>query len=206
VGFLIAVEGIDGSGKTTIAGYIKEVLEDFGFKAEVLKEPSDSAYGKMIKQSQERFPPEKELELFILDRVEDVEKNILPRINRCISVVMDRYYYSTVAYQGALGIDPNDILKKNEEIAPKPDLTLIIDVSPETALKRIAERGKFTGFEELEYLKKVREIYLSIKSDEIVFVNGERPLKEVKEDCYHAVIDLISSRGSLFEMALRRWY
>ncbi len=206
MGFLIAVEGIDGSGKTTIAGYVKEVLEDFGFKAEVLKEPSDSVYGKMIKQSQERFPPEKELELFILDRVEDVEKNILPRINRCISVVMDRYYYSTVAYQGALGIDPDDILKKNEEIAPKPDLTIIIDVSPETAMKRIAERGKFTGFEELEYLKKVREIYLSIKSDEIVFVNGERPLNEVKEDCYHAVIDLISSRGSLFEMALRRWY
>ncbi len=206
VGFLIAVEGIDGSGKTTLTSYIKEVLEEFGFKAEILKEPGDSVYGKMIKSSEKRFPPEKELELFMLDRKEDVEKNILPRISRCISVVMDRYYYSTVAYQGALGIDPLEILRKNEEIAPKPDLTLIIDVSPETAMKRISNREKLSGFEEHEYLRKVREIYLSIESDEIKIIDGERSLNEVKEDCYDAVVDLISSRGSLFEMVLRKWY
>jgi len=206
VGFLIAVEGIDGSGKTTMAVYIKSVLEDFGFRTHVLKEPSDSVYGRMIKTSEKRFPPEKELELFILDRIEDVEKNILPRISKCISVVMDRYYYSSVAYQGAFGIDPEEILRRNEEIAPKPDLTVLIDVTPETAMKRISNRGKFTGFEELKYLKRVREIYLSMNSDEIVLINGERPINEVKEECYNAVVDLISSRGSLFEMALRKWY
>ncbi len=206
MGFLIAVEGIDGSGKTTLASYIKEVLEEFGFRTEVLKEPGDSVYGKLIKSAEKRFPPEKELELFILDRIEDVEKNILPRINKCISVVMDRYYYSTVAYQGALGIDPLVILKKNEEIAPKPDLTLIIDVSPETAMERISNREKLSGFEELEYLRKVRNIYLSIESDEITVIDGERPLDEVKEDCYNALMGLMSSRGSLFEMALRKWY
>ncbi len=206
MGFLIAVEGIDGSGKTTVAHYLKEILEEFGFESEILKEPGDSIYGKTIKSSEKRFPPEKELELFILDRMENVRKNILPRINRCVTVILDRYYYSTIAYQGALGIDIEMIRMKNEEFAPKPDLTIIIDVSPETALKRIRKRGKLTGFEDLDYLRKVREIYMSLRSDEIVFIDGERPIEQVEEDCYSAVMDLMSSRGSLFEMSLRKWY
>ncbi len=206
MGFLIAVEGIDGSGKTTIAHYLKEVLQEFGFESEILKEPGDSVFGKMIKTSKQRFPPEKELELFILDRMENVEKNILPRISRCVTVILDRYYYSTIAYQGALGMDTEMIRTKNEEFAPKPDLTIIIDVSPETALKRIRKRGKLTGFEDPNYLEKVRQIYKSLKSDEIVFVNGEGPIERVKEECYSAVMGLISSRGSLFEMSLRKWY
>ena len=205
VGFLIAVEGIDGAGKTTIAGYIREVLEDFGFRAEVLKEPSDSEYGRAIKNAKSRFSPEKELELFMKDRIVDVNENILPRINSSVTVIMDRYYYSNVAYQGALGIDPEEILRMNEEIAPKPDLTILLDVSPDTALKRISGRGKTTPFEKKDYLERVREIFLSIRSREIRVVDAEQPLDRVKEECYFLVLDLISSRGSLFEAGLRRY-
>ncbi|MBE8539080.1 dTMP kinase [Geoglobus acetivorans] len=204
MGFLIAVEGIDGAGKTTIAKHIKEILEDFGFRAEVLKEPGDSVYGKMIKDSESRFSPEKELELFILDRIEDVNKNILPRVNAGICVIMDRYYYSNVAYQGALGIDPQEILRKNEEIAPKPDLTILLDVHPDIALKRIQKRQKITPFEDAEYLERVRELFLSIKSDEIRVVDASQPLDHVKGEVYQLVMELISSRGSFFEMAMRK--
>lgn len=205
MGFLIAVEGIDGAGKTTIAGYIKSVLEDFGFRADVLKEPSDSEYGRAIKNAKSRYPPEKELELFIKDRIVDVNENILPRINSSITVIMDRYYYSNVAYQGALGIDPDEILRKNEEIAPKPDLTILLDVSPETALKRIRSRKEVTLFERKDYLEKVRKIFLRIKSREIRVVDAEQPLEKVKEECYFLILDLISSRGSLFEAGMRKY-
>ncbi len=205
MGYLIAVEGIDGAGKTTIAGYIKSVLEDFGFRVDVLKEPGDSKYGRAIKSAKTRFPPDKELELFILDRIVDVRENILPRINACTTVVMDRYYYSNVAYQGALGIDPEEILRKNEEIAPKPDLTVLLDVSPETALRRISTRKVRTPFEQREYLERVREIFLKIDSGEIRVVDAEQPLEKVKEECYYLILDLISSRGSLFEAGLRKY-
>ncbi|AKG91163.1 dTMP kinase [Geoglobus ahangari] len=205
MGFLIAVEGIDGAGKTTIASYLKSVLEDFGFRAEVLKEPSDSEYGRMIKEAKERFPPEKELELFMLDRMVDVRENILPRVNSSVTVIMDRYYYSNVAYQGALGIDPNEILRRNEEIAPKPDLTILLDVSPEVALERVRNRGTTTPFERREYLERVREVFLSIDSDEIRVVDAEQPLEKVKEECYFLVLELLSSRGSFFEAGLRRF-
>ena len=205
MGYLIAIEGIDGSGKTTISRYVKNILNDFGIKASILKEPSDSKYGKMLKNAKRRFPPEKELELFILDRIEDVEKNILPKLNSGISVIMDRYYYSNVAYQGALGIDPDEILRKNQEIAPKPDLTILLDLSPEKALERLRRRKGLTPYEDINYLERVRRIYLNIKSDEIRVVNAEEPLNVVKEECYNLILDLLASRGSLFESALRRY-
>jgi len=202
VGYLIAVEGIDGAGKTTVANYIRDFLKKLGFKAEVLKEPSDSEYGRILK-SGGRLDPQKELELFILDRREDVVRNILPRLEKCVTVIMDRYYYSTVAYQGALGIDPEEILRINEEFAPKPDLTILLDVPPEIAVERIKRTRKPTKFEDLEYLKKVREIYLSLESDEIRRVDASKPIEEVKEDCTLLISDLISS-SSFWELRLRR--
>lgn len=204
MGFLIAIEGIDGAGKTTVAEYVRKVLSDFGFKAEVLKEPGDSEYGRILKEANKRLPPEKELELFILDRIEDVNKNILPRVNSCMSVIMDRYYYSNVAYQGASGLNPDEILKKNEEIAPRPDLTILLDLEPEIAFERLRARGKLSPFEDIDYLRKVREIYLGIKSPEIKIVDAGRPLEHVLKDVYEIVMDLLSSRGSFFEMALRK--
>ncbi len=204
MGYLIAVEGIDGVGKTTIARHIKNILENYGLEARILKEPGESKYGKIIKDSKERFDAEKELELFILDRKEDVEKNILPLLNKGVSVIMDRYYYSTAAYQGALGIDPEEILRMNEEFAPKPDLTILLDAPAEIALSRIKKERKLTKFEDLEYLKRVREIFLSIDRDEIRVVDATQPLEDVKEDCHVLILNLISS-GSFWEYRLRRY-
>jgi len=201
VGFLIAVEGIDGAGKTTMAHYIRDILQKLGFKAEILKEPSDSEYGRILK-SGDRLDPQKELELFILDRKEDVEGNILPRLKKCITVIMDRYYYSNVAYQGALGIDPEKILRINEEFAPKPDLTILLDVPPEIAVDRIKKTRTPTKFEDMEYLKKVREIYLSLNSDEIRRVDATKSIEEVKEDCHLLLSELLSS-SSFWEFKLR---
>lgn len=191
---LIAVEGIDGAGKTTISNYIAKVLRERGYDVVVLKEPSDSEYGRVIKSSNRRLDPERELELFILDRIEDVRRNILPALKSGKVVIMDRYYYSNIAYQSAVGLDGNEIKRRNKEIAPQPDLTILLDVDPETALKRIVSRGKLTPFEKLEYLRKVREKFLEYADDSTVIVDASKPLKEVENEVERIVTRFLRSR------------
>ncbi|HDD36839.1 MAG TPA: dTMP kinase [Archaeoglobus veneficus] len=186
---LIAIEGIDGSGKSTIANYLKEELEKEGFRVVVFKEPTNSIYGQKIRQSfNNRLDAHKELELFLLDRKHDVEKNILPALKKGYIIVMDRYYYSTIAYQGARGIDIDKIKKMNEKIAPKPDLVIILDVKPEIGIRRIKERGdKPNKFEDLEYLEKVRKIFLELKDDNIVIVDANKNIEFVKNEVLKAI-------------------
>ena len=75
---------------------------------------------------------------------------------------MDRYYLSSVVYQGTLGVDPGEILAANEEIAPRPELTVLLDIPVTVARQRIrAARGTTNTFEEHDYLERVRARYLS---------------------------------------------
>ncbi len=194
---LIAVEGIDGAGKTTVSKYIADILKKKGYDVVILKEPTDGKYGRQIKSSNRRLDPERELELFILDRIEDVKNNIIPALNAKKVVIMDRYYYSNIAYQSAVGLDGEEIKKMNEEIAPKPDLVILLDVDPETALKRIVSRGKLTPFEELEYLKKVRENFLKYTDNVTVVVDASKPLEKVKEEVGRIINNFLRSRGEL---------
>jgi len=186
---LIAVEGIDGSGKTTVVRFLIEELRKRGYDVVAFKEPTDSEYGRRIRQilKERRVSPEEELELFIKDREFDVQNNILPALKSGKIVIMDRYYYSTIAYQGALGLDVEMIRKLNEQF-PKPDLVIILDVSPETALKRIKAKRRPDRFEDLEYLRKVREIFLSLKNN-IVVVDAERNIEDVKRDVLKVVLE-----------------
>ncbi|WP_202319766.1 dTMP kinase [Archaeoglobus neptunius] len=191
---LIAIEGIDGAGKTTVSHFIAELLREKGFDVVVLKEPGNSRYGIKIKNSEKRLSPEEELELFILDRKEDVRENILPALHSGKIVIMDRYYYSNIAYQSARGIDWEYIKRENEKIAPKPDLTIILDVDAEQALKRVKKRGKLTPFEDLEYLKKVRENFLKYADSTTVVIDASKPLDEVKREVERIICSLIKDR------------
>ena len=186
---LIAIEGIDGSGKTTIARFLEEELRKRGYDVVRFKEPTDSEYGRKIKRilKERKISPEEELELFLKDREVDVRDNILPALKEGKVVIMDRYYYSTMAYQGALGLDVEEIKKLNEKF-PQPNLVIILDVSPETALKRIKTKRKPDRFEDLSYLKRVREIFLSLKND-VVVINAERELEVVKREVLKVVLE-----------------
>ncbi|RLI73911.1 dTMP kinase [Archaeoglobales archaeon] len=190
---LIAIEGIDGSGKTTIANYLKDELEKEGFKVVVLKEPTNSVYGQRIKQSlNNRLDVNEELELFWLDRKHDVENNILPALENNYIVIMDRYYFSTIAYQGARGVDVDKIKEMNEEIAPKPNLVLILDVDPKVGVERIVKRGDEPNkFEDLEYLKRVRSIFLKLRDENVVVIDANRDINTVKKEVLNVVRNLI---------------
>ncbi len=190
---LIAFEGIDGAGKTTIVNFLKDELKKRGYNVVTFKEPTDSEWGRKIRQAfkDRSLKPEDELELFLKDREWNVKRNILPSLKAGKIVIMDRYYYSTIAYQGARGIDIERIRKLNEKF-PKPDLVIILDIKPETAIRRIRQRGDVPNrFEDLEYLKRVREIFLSLKNN-IVVVNAERPIEEVKREVLDIVLKHIS--------------
>ncbi|AGK60261.1 thymidylate kinase [Archaeoglobus sulfaticallidus PM70-1] len=180
---LIAIEGIDGSGKTSLARFLVEKLKELGYDAILLKEPTDSKWGKKIKESyKSRLSPEEELRLFLLDREYDVKNNIIPALESGKIVIMDRYYFSTIAYQGALGFDPDELKRMNEEIAPKPDLLIILDLNPEKALERIKNRDEPNEFERKEYLSRVREIFLSIEDEDvdILVVDANRDQDEIR--------------------------
>ncbi len=185
---LIAIEGIDGAGKTTIVKYLVEELRRRGYDVVSFKEPTD-LYRDKIKNAKN---PEEELILFIKDREYDVENNVKPALERGKIVIMDRYYYSTIAYQGAKGIDVERIKRMNEKF-PKPDIVIILDVRPEVALKRIKAERRPDRFEDLDYLRRVREIFLSLKND-VVVIDAERELEDVKREVLRIILERIEKR------------
>ena len=103
-GTLIAMEGIDGAGKTTQVDLLVEFLRSAGVRVVRSKEPTDGPWGKKIRHSAAngRMTLEQEIEAFVDDRKEHVQNVIAPALNDGQTVVLDRYFYSTIAYQGSM--------------------------------------------------------------------------------------------------------
>ena len=197
---MIDFEGIDGSGKTTQAEMAHAHLLHHGISVRLLREPTHGRYGKTIRDIiSGRLPrrsPEEELDLFVKDRQEDVAENILPALSAGEVVLIDRYYYSTMAYQGAQGLDVEEIRSRNEAFAPKPDLVLIFMVAVEKGLERIkAVRVNGTDHYEKEaFLRKVDAIFRSFRGPEIRFIDAEGPLLEVHREVVQIIEKLIPER------------
>ena len=110
-GLLIVFEGLDGAGKTTQLGLLQECLRSRGRDAVCLREPTEGAVGAencggLMLQGRGDVTPDTELEWFLNDRREHVDQKIRPALDRKQIVLLDRYFFSTMAYQGALGHDP----------------------------------------------------------------------------------------------------
>jgi len=196
-GYLIAIEGIDGVGKTTQSGELKKRLETLGYRVVLLKEPTNSEYGRQIRNislhNNEHFRnPERECKLFIEDRKIDVKKNILPNLENGNIVIMDRYYYSNMAYQGVLGLVPEDIKQKNERIAPIPQIVFIMDILPSIGVDRIINKRKekTNSYERIDYLEKVREYFLNMRkypNVRIIEGDGSRSIQEVTDEMFSEI-------------------
>jgi dTMP kinase len=186
-GVLIVLDGIDGTGKTTQAKRLLATLRKKGVDAVYFREPSDSKFGLAIKKKAviaDCLTPEEELDLFQKDRKENVEKNLTPALKQKKVIVLDRYYFSTIAYQGARGFDPETIRRQNESFAVKPDVVFILDIAPQKGLDRIAlSREKMDKhFEREEYLVKVREIFRGFEGDNIHHIDASRPEEDIYID------------------------
>jgi len=171
-GKLIVIEGIDGTGKSTqatiLANHLRTQGADQGLEVVQSFEPTNGPWGSKLRASATtgRLSIEEELELFLKDRRQHVEELILPTMERGGIVILDRYYFSTMAYQGARGIDPTTIRETNEIFAPEPDALLILDLPVDEALKRIGVRdGEANEFEQRESLQFCRDLFLSLKNE-----------------------------------------
>lgn len=198
-GLLVAFEGVDGAGKTTQATLLEERLREMGFEAILTKEPTDSEYGRRIRQIAREgrvgITLEEELDLFLKDRELDVNETITPVLKRGGVVLMDRYYFSNIAYQGALGLDPAEIQRVNEERFPTPDLTLLFVISPEESTRRISEGregGTNVGYEKLDFLKQVEAVYEGIQSEGLVRIDARQSKDAVTEQIWAALSPLLS--------------
>jgi len=195
-GLFIVIEGIDGTGKTTQAKRLVEYLNANGHPTVFLKEPTEGPIGQKIRElaNTGRTTPEQELELFIQDRIENCQKNIGPALKEGKIVVLDRYYFSSVAYQGALGLDPEEILKRNEAIAILPDLVILLDLPVHEGLRRISQERKTQKdlFENEAYLEKVRAIFLQINRPFIHRIDALDPPEKVFEKILGLVKPLLA--------------
>jgi dTMP kinase len=184
-GFLIALEGIDGSGKSTQAEMLAASLKKDGHQVVLTREPTHGPAGQRLQRyllgPSRHLSPAEELDLFMADRREHVAQIIKPALERGQVVLTDRYYYSSVAYQGALGLDPNDILAANEAFAPVPDLVFILELPVTQALARLAKKGKAARqvSESFPYLKRVEAVYASLKGPQFRRLDAARPPMEV---------------------------
>ncbi len=128
-GLLIAIEGIDGAGKSTLARRLATTLEAAGARVVLSKEPTNGPWGTQLRQSAAtgRLSADEEAELLIRDRHEHVDTLIAPALARGDIVILDRYFPSMLAYQGAAGLPLDDLLERNA-FAPRPDVLLLLDL------------------------------------------------------------------------------
>jgi len=197
-GLFIVLEGIDGSGKDTHLKFLAKELRELGYTVSTTAEPSGGGVGTFLKRyanrKEERLPAESEALLYASDRFEHLKNVVKPALLRDRIVISARYYYSSMAYQGAKGVDLNWIKEMNR-FALKPDLAVLLDILPEYSLHRLKRRRSI--YEVSGYLRKVRDIYIRlVNQGELVKINADRPKRIVREELLSMVrpfLDLVSS-------------
>jgi dTMP kinase len=161
-GLLIVVEGIDGAGKTTLARRLADTMrDDMHLDVVQSKEPTQGRYGTQLRATAatQRLDPDAELALLVADRREHVEQLVAPTLEAGGVVILDRYYFSNLAYQGVAGVDLERIREANA-FAPLPQKVLLLDLPAEVGLARIGARGDNpNAFETVANLQAVRRLF-----------------------------------------------
>lgn len=161
----IVVEGIDGSGKTTLIRNIQERLQGANVPHLITREPTYGPYGQQIRQraanSGDPLTPAEEVQLFLSDRRDHVKSILNKDLQKHQIILQDRSYLSSAAYQGAYPQYSIEKILELNNFAPIPDLVIYLDICPEKAIARLTEnRDELDEFEKPDHLKKVRENYL----------------------------------------------
>ncbi|MFQ6050451.1 MAG: dTMP kinase [Candidatus Hydrothermarchaeota archaeon] len=195
----IVFEGIDGCGKATQAALLEKWLrEEKGLSTFLTKEPTEGKIGKIIKEDLKigDLDPVSLSLLFAADRFEHT-KIIKKNLEEGKIVISERYVYSSMAYQSASGVNINWIETINNFVVV-PEIIILLDIPAETGLKRIESRKKLECFEKIDFLEKVRKIYLEMlkKYRNMIKIDANRPIEEVHFSIVEVVNDkLFNSKG-----------
>ena len=214
--FFIALEGLDGSGKSTQVKLLAEKLKEQGLKIYTTAEPTNSRIGHIIKDI---FKHKMEVDdrtlaaLYAADRLDHLTNKtdgILKKMDEGYTVITDRYYFSSYAYHGT-HMDINWVISANSLSADllRPNLNIYIDISPEESMKRLNKgRDIIQLYESIENLKKVKEKYfesfeLLREKERISIVDGNRSEKEIANDIWKEVSKLVGSDSHHMENTIR---
>ncbi len=195
MGVFIVLEGIDGAGKSTQAKMLAEWFEERGHEVVLTKEPTDTAFGKLIRRlvltggrvgiiDGAKISHEAEALLFAADRAEHIHKLIRPALEEGKVVISDRYFYSSLAYQWARGLDLEWLIDLNR-FAIRPDIAILLDIPARESMRRIKGRAIKTEFDRIfELQRSVRNNYLKLAEmfPEIRIVNAQNSVEDIHRD------------------------
>lgn len=189
----IAFEGIDGAGKSGLAKSIADLLLEMGRKPVLTYEPTNGQYGSRIRElaRAERPTAEEEYNLFLHDRLEHVRDVIVPELSAGHDVLCDRYFLSSVAYQGARGLDYRALLDDSLTRFPIPDAAIYVDISPELSRERTKKRGITDRYDDSTDFARVRDIYRALSFPWLHTVDGSPPKHLVLKSCFIAIQSLL---------------
>ena len=204
-GKFIVFEGLDGSGKSTQIRCLEQRLRDMGRRVDVTAEPTVSALGGLVRGALSGFTPRSGGEIAALFMADRVQHNVNPvwGIQKMLAsgfdVICDRYYYSSMAYQGTV-TDPDWVERINLDCPEirRPDLCVFLDVDYERCRRRIEEGRAFLEIYENEAsMIATRRRYYAVfeelkERDRIAVIDAGRPVEEVAEDVFRAVLPLFS--------------
>lgn len=199
-GKLIVFEGLDGCGKSTQLRRAADTLARRGVDVVETREPTDGPWGRRIREmarSGERVEGETELEWFFQDRREHMSEVVEPALAAGRVVLSDRSYLSTVAYQGARGLDPAEILAESQAAFVRPDLVLLFTIPAKAGLARVHARGGDAepAFENLAFLERVEAIFASLDVPGLVRVDATRDEDAIARDVIVAIESLIEGEA-----------
>ncbi len=189
----IVIEGIDGSGKTSLSNNLVKKLNELGKISIRFSEPTNYESGKFIRKflkGEVSLSKKEQINAFLSDRENSVKMNILPALEKNQNVILDRYYFSTAAYQASEEFSPEVILNLNlSKNFPKPDLLFYIEVQPEIALKRINNRNNQKEiFESIEELTRINSNFLTVLPSSKILLDGLLSEEELVNSCLKHIL------------------
>lgn len=205
-GLFVTFEGGDGVGKTTQMSLLASSLEDSGFSVTVTREPGGTSLGNEIRElvlhSREHISPRAEALLYAADRAHNVATVVRPALDRGDVVLQDRYFDSSVAYQGAgRALEADDIKRISMWAADDlvPDLTVLLDLDEESAAQRVTAQNKpFDRFESerSEFHARVRHAFLGLalaEPDRFIVIDATLPPETIAQTIARRVSDLLGN-------------